>query len=79
MVFSTLLLLYFLENVGILPYITIDIPFISAGGSNVIVSYILAGIVMSVGRYKHVLPKELPVRKRDRKTPRVKIFVSLER
>ncbi len=79
MVFSTLFLLYFLENVGILPYITIDIPFISAGGSNVIVSYILAGIVMSVGRYKHVLPKELPVRKRDRKTPRVKIFVSLER
>lgn len=66
MVFSTLFIMYLLENIGILPYITIDIPFISAGGSNVIVSYILAGIVMSVGRYKRVLPRELPVRKRDK-------------
>lgn len=79
MVFLTQLVMYFLENAGILPYISIDIPFISAGGSNVIVSYILAGMVMSVQRYKCVLPKELPIGKRDRKIPRVKISASLEK
>ncbi|MDE5910171.1 MAG: FtsW/RodA/SpoVE family cell cycle protein [Lachnospiraceae bacterium] len=73
MVFSTLIIMYILENAGILPYISIDIPFISAGGSNMIVSYILAGIVMSVQRYKSVLPKEFPVGKKDKKTPRIKI------
>lgn len=57
--FAVLILICVLENVGILPHMSFDLPFISAGGTNMIVSYIMAGIVLSVYRYKSVLPGEL--------------------
>lgn len=79
LVFVTLLVMYFLENIGVLPHISIDIPFISAGGSNMIVSYILAGMVLSVHRYKSVLPKELSSKRENRKMPRLKISINLEK
>ncbi|MDE7404691.1 MAG: FtsW/RodA/SpoVE family cell cycle protein, partial [Lachnospiraceae bacterium] len=74
LVFLTLLAKGFLENAGLLPHMSIDIPFISAGGSNVIVSYILAGMVLSVYRYKSILPRELPLKRKDSKIPKLKIF-----
>lgn len=79
LVFLTLLAMCFLENAGLLPHMSIDIPFISAGGSNVIVSYILAGIVLSVYRYKSILSKELPLRRKNSKIPKLKVSITLEK
>ncbi len=47
-----------LMNLQLIPYISISMPFLSYGGSNTIVSYILLGLVLSVYRYKNILPKE---------------------
>ncbi|MBD5546080.1 MAG: FtsW/RodA/SpoVE family cell cycle protein [Lachnospiraceae bacterium] len=79
LVFLTLLAMCFLVNIGLLPHISIYIPFISAGGSNVIVSYILAGIVLSVYRYKSILPKELPLKRKNKKIPKLKFSITLEK
>lgn len=79
LVFLTLLALCFLENAGLLPQMSIGIPFISAGGSNVIVSYILAGIVLSVYRYKSILPKELPLKRKDRQISKLKFPILFEK
>lgn len=79
LVFLTLLAMCFLENVGLLPYMSIDIPFISAGSSNVIASYILAGMVLSVYRYKSIFPKELPLKRRSRKISKLKVSITLEK
>lgn len=43
-------------NLGLLPLSFIPIPFFSAGGSNVVSSYILTGLVLSIYRYKDILP-----------------------
>lgn len=79
LVFLMLLAMCFLENAGLLPHMSIDIPFISAGGSNVIVSYILAGIVLSVYRYKSILPKELPLKRKNSKIPKLKVLITFEK
>ena len=79
LVFLTLLAMCFLENAGLLPHMSIDIPFISVGGSNVIVSYILAGIVLSVYRYKSILPRELPLKRKNKKIPKLKFSITLEK
>ncbi len=47
-----------LMNLQLIPYMAISMPFLSYGGSNTIVSYILLGLVLSVYRYKNILPKE---------------------
>ncbi len=47
-----------LMNLQLLPYAAISMPFLSYGGSNTIVSYILLGLVLSVYRYKNILPTE---------------------
>lgn len=44
------------ENFGILPPTQTFLPFFSHGGTSMAVSYILAGIVLSVYRYKNILP-----------------------
>ena len=43
-------------NLGLLPSAAITIPFFSAGGSNMVSSYILTGMVLSIYRYKDILP-----------------------
>lgn len=43
-------------NLGLLPSAAITIPFFSAGGSNMVSSYILTGLVLSIYRYKNILP-----------------------
>jgi len=55
-----------LMNLQLLPYVSISMPFLSYGGSSTIVSYILLGLVLSIYRYKNILPKENSVQPRRR-------------
>lgn len=58
-----------LENIGLFPNTQTFLPFFSAGGSCTISSYILIGIVLSVYRYKNILPihiSKLSRRKNER-------------
>ena len=57
-----------LQNLQLIPYTSVSMPFLSYGGSNVVVSYILLGLVLSVYRYKNILPDEkaVPVKHRRR-------------
>jgi len=45
------------ENLGWFPITQTFLPFFSAGGSNMILSYTLIGIILSIYRYKNVYPK----------------------
>lgn len=54
MIFLVSLLINILENLGVLPPSKTFFPFMSAGGSYIIVSYGLAGIVLSIYRYKNI-------------------------
>lgn len=56
-----------LINLQIIPYFSISMPFLSYGGSNTFVSYILLGLVLSVYRYKNILPKETKMQKTKRR------------
>ena len=47
------------ENLGIIPLSQTYLPFLSPGGSNILVSYILLGIVLSIHRYRNVYPKHI--------------------
>lgn len=49
-----LVLIYFLENVGALPYSYAYLPFFTAGGTGTIVTFLLLGVVLSVYKYKDV-------------------------
>ena len=55
-----------LINLQLIPYFSISMPFLSYGGSSTIVSYILLGLVLSVYRYKNILPKEKIVQPKRR-------------
>lgn len=56
LVFFGSILLNILENVGWFLATQTFLPFISYGGTGVMVSYILLGIVLSIYRYKTILP-----------------------
>lgn len=45
-----------LVNLRLIPYVSISMPFLSYGGSGTLVSYILLGLVLSIYRYKNILP-----------------------
>lgn len=49
-------------NLGLLPTTSAILPFFSSGGTGIVVSYILLGLVLSVCRYQNILPDR--VRKR---------------
>lgn len=49
-------------NLGLLPATSAILPFFSAGGTGILVSYILLGLVLSVYRYKNILPDRLQKR-----------------
>ena len=68
MIFLVSFLVNVLENVGILPSSATFLPFISAGGSYIIVSYGLMGIVLSIYRYKNVYPRHVKISGQKRKT-----------
>lgn len=43
-------------NLGLLPTTAAILPFFSAGGTGIVVSYVLLGLTLSVYRYKNILP-----------------------
>lgn len=45
-----------LTNLELIPYTSVSMPFLSCGGSSMIVSYCLLGLVLSIYRYKNILP-----------------------
>ncbi len=47
------------ENLGIIPLSQTYLPFLSPGGSNILVCYILLGIVLSIHRYRNIYPKHV--------------------
>lgn len=59
--------------IGILPPSSSFLPFFSAGGSNMILSYALIGIVISIYRYKDVYPKDVT----DKLTTKRKLDINL--
>ena len=60
-IFLVSFLINVLENLGALPPTATFLPFLSAGGSYIIVSYGLMGIVLSIYRYKNVYPQHVKV------------------
>lgn len=50
-----------LGTVGVIPPAASFLPFLSAGGSNILLCYALVGIIMSIYRYKDVYPKHVKV------------------
>ena len=57
MVFVMNIAINVLENIGVLPVMQTFLPFFSAGGSFIIVSYILIGMILSIYRYKNIHPR----------------------
>lgn len=56
MVFLTILGINICENLGVFPTSQTFFPFFSSGGTGIIVSYMLIGIILSIYRYKNILP-----------------------
>ena len=54
MVFGIQTLVYLLNNMGWIPYMSGYLPLLSYGGSGAVVSYILLGLVLSVYRYRDI-------------------------
>ena len=73
MVFLVSFLINILENLGALPPTATFLPFSSAGGSYLVVSYGLIGIVLSIYRYKNIYPRHVKV-----KMPRIKMTIKTE-
>ena len=63
--FLFMTLLNILMSVGILPGASSFLPLISSGGSNLFLSYMVLGLLLSVYRYQNLLPTD---RKKLRKT-----------
>lgn len=59
LVLFTSTVLNILENLGIFPVTMTFLPFFSYNGTGMVVSYILMGIVLSVYRYKSILPADM--------------------
>ena len=68
MIFLVSFLVNVLENIGIFPSFAAFLPFISAGGSYIIVSYGLMGVVLSIYRYKNVYPRHVKISGQKRKS-----------
>lgn len=65
-VFLSQLLLCLAVNLGVFPNTSTVLPLFSSGGSEIIISYMLLGLVLSVYRYKNILKEERPVGKNVR-------------
>lgn len=55
LVFLTVTLLNIFETLGLLPLSQTFLPFFSFGGSGILISYILAGIALSVYRFQNIV------------------------
>lgn len=47
-----------LINLQLIPFMSVGMPFLSYGGSGILVSYILLGFVLSIYRFKNILPSK---------------------
>ncbi len=65
LVFEMMTLAGILRNFGLIPATRMFFPFISGSQTGVIVSYILAGIILSIYRYRNILPGEKPVLRQE--------------
>ena len=65
MIFALNTVINVFENLGLLPVSSTFLPFFSAGRSNLILSYALIGLMLSIYRYKNVYPRH--VQKRNRR------------
>lgn len=72
MIFLVSFLINVLENLGVLPPTATFLPFLSAGGSYITVSYGLIGIVLSIYRYKNIYPCHVKV-----KMPHIRMTIEL--
>lgn len=61
-----------LENLGAFPPTMTFLPFFSAGGSYIVVSYGMLGIVLSIYRYKNIHPRHVKTN-----VPRIKMTIEL--
>ena len=61
LVFEMMPLMGILRIFGLIPATQTFFPFLSGSQAGVIVSYILAGIILSIYRYRNILPREKPV------------------
>lgn len=52
--FGLMIIVYFLENIGLLPYSYIYLPLFSLGGMGIWVTYFLLGIVLSIYKYQDI-------------------------
>lgn len=62
-VFLSQLLLCLAVNLGVFPNTSTVLPLFGSGGSEIVISYMLLGLVLSIYRYKNILKEEKPVRK----------------
>lgn len=53
-VFGLQILLYFLENIGLFPNSYVYLPLFSLGGTGMVVTYFLLGIVLSIYKYQDI-------------------------
>lgn len=74
MIFLVSFLINVLVNSGAFPPTATFLPFLSAGGSYIAVSYGLIGIVLSIYRYKNVYPRHVKV-----KMPHIKMTIIISR
>ena len=51
---------------GIIPYLSSFFPFISSGGSNLIVSYAFLGMILCIYKYKNAYPQHIDISISDR-------------
>ncbi len=65
MAFASNILFNIFGNTGLFLSAATFLPFFSSGGCNIVVSYILVGIIMSVYRYKNVFPKHFKLEHAD--------------
>ena len=73
MVFLSSVVINIMENLFLLPVGQTFLPFFSYGGSGTIVSYIIMGVLLSVYRYKNVLPANQAMK------PKLRVKIELQR
>lgn len=61
------------QNLGLAPLCQSFLPFFSSGGSCIIISYIMMGIILSIYRYKNIFPIHF------RKGSRIKLSIKFEK
>ena len=67
LVFLLQSVMHIMVNLNLIPAVAVNLPFFSVGGSQLVVSYILLGIVLSVYRYKDIRREKRPEKQPEKK------------